>query len=76
MDGHEAKGIAEAAGRFTERYVAITAIDLGGMAWWEACVAREQGPRIAHWGLAADAERTMRERLSMFVREATEKLRV
>lgn len=56
--------------RFTEQYLALTAINLANLPAWELYAALRHSPKLSGWGLDALAEQTMRDRLGWFVAQA------
>jgi aminoglycoside phosphotransferase (APT) family kinase protein len=53
--------------RFTESYLELTGRDRDNLAIWDLYVAWWSGSRLSGWGLAPDAERSMRAGLNRFI---------
>lgn len=60
--------------RFTERYLELTGRERANLSVWDLYVAWWSGVRLSGWGLAPDAERSMRAGLNRFI-ELTEAAR-
>jgi aminoglycoside phosphotransferase (APT) family kinase protein len=61
---------SEAVDRFTHLYHAATAVDLADLPHWDIRAATDAREQLAHWGLAASIERTMREQLEQVIERA------
>jgi aminoglycoside phosphotransferase (APT) family kinase protein len=57
----------DAMRRFTERYRAITAVDLANLPYWDLSAALAAAGELHAWGLDAPAEHAMREKLALFI---------
>ena len=60
--------------RFTQYYQSIAALDLTNLPAWDLFAALRPAFKIAEWADDAVAEQRMRERHSLFVAQAFEKL--
>jgi aminoglycoside phosphotransferase (APT) family kinase protein len=63
-----------AADRFTELYLALTAVDPAHQPHWDDRVARQVAPELARWGLDPADLATMRVQLAEFAARAREQL--
>ncbi len=59
--------------QFTQRYQSLTSIDLTNLPYWDLCAALRPAKNMASWGLDDPAERSMREGLRWFIRQAIAK---
>lgn len=64
----------DAMRRFTERYRAITAVDLANLPYWDLSAALAAAGELHAWGLDAPAEHAMREKLALFIERACARL--
>jgi aminoglycoside phosphotransferase (APT) family kinase protein len=64
----------DAMRRFTERYHAITAVDLVSLPYWDLSAALGAAGELGTWGLDAPAEQAMREKLALFIERACARL--
>jgi tRNA A-37 threonylcarbamoyl transferase component Bud32 len=64
----------DAADRFTELYLALTAVDPTHQPHWDDRVARQVGPELADWGLDPADLATMRVQLADFAARARAQL--
>ncbi|MGG4442999.1 phosphotransferase family protein [Brevibacillus fortis] len=67
----------QAMNDFTLHYqAAVTKLDYTDLPYWDLCAALRPASNLSAWGLDEDTERIMRERHSLFVRQACEKLNI
>jgi len=64
----------DAMDRVTELYLAMTKVDPGNLAHWDADAVRELQPQLAHWGLDPDTLREMRDKLAWFEAQVAARL--
>jgi aminoglycoside phosphotransferase (APT) family kinase protein len=56
---------------FTQHYQSLTHADLSMLPYWDLCAAMRPARKMAEWGLDAHIEKTMREALHRFIRQAS-----
>ncbi|MFF0831342.1 phosphotransferase family protein [Brevibacillus sp. NPDC003359] len=67
----------QAMNDFTLHYQAtMTKLDYTDLPYWDLCAALRPASNLSAWGLDENTERIMRERHSLFVRQACEKLNI
>lgn len=60
---------------FTDRYAAITDVDLTDLACWDLCAALRPIPWFSGWGLSAEEDVTVRDGHRVFVADAMARLK-
>jgi hypothetical protein len=55
---------------FTQRYAALTGVDLAHLPHWDRWADRRLTPRISEWGLDEAVQNDMRAKREAFVAEA------
>lgn len=59
---------------FTQRYLALNSVDATNLPYWDLCAALRPASKLGDWGLDGDTMQTMRERHTLFVTQALERL--
>jgi aminoglycoside phosphotransferase (APT) family kinase protein len=62
--------------QFTRQYQSLASVDLTNLPYWDLCAALRPAKNMAAWGLDDHGERSMREGLHWFIRQAIAKLPV
>jgi aminoglycoside phosphotransferase (APT) family kinase protein len=62
--------------QFTRQYQSLASVDLTNLPYWDLCAALRPAKNMAAWGLDDHGERSMREGLRWFIRQAIAKLPV
>ena len=59
---------------FTERYKAMSAIDVTDLPYWDLCAAVRPAGRLGDWGLDTATKKAMREDHTLFITQAFDAL--
>jgi aminoglycoside phosphotransferase (APT) family kinase protein len=65
---------AEGMETLTERYRALTGVDMTDLPFWDLCAALRPCGRMSEWGLDDDVEARIRERHAWFIEQAIARL--